>query len=99
MKTGKTQGQILRAEATPWGVVTLSKFSPKGDPMRDLTLYDLDNELAEQLPARELMGGYCGGSSHTTTVVSQSGNGSFDGGNVGLVNVVIAGNGSGDNLL
>jgi hypothetical protein len=24
--------------------------------MRDLTLYDLDNELAEQLPARELMG-------------------------------------------
>lgn len=24
--------------------------------MRDLTLYDLDSELAEQLPARELMG-------------------------------------------
>jgi hypothetical protein len=67
--------------------------------MRDLTLYDLDNELAEQLPARELMGGYCGGTSHTsTTIVSQSGNGSYDGGNIGLVNVVIAGNGSGDNL-
>jgi hypothetical protein len=66
--------------------------------MRDLTLYDLDNELAEQLPARELMGGYCGGSSHSTTIVSQSGNGSGDGGNFGLVNVVIAGNGSGDNL-
>ena len=66
--------------------------------MHDLTLHDLDNELAEQLPARELMGGYCGGSSHTT-IVSQSGNGSGDGGNVGLVNVVIAGNGSGDNIL
>jgi hypothetical protein len=60
----------------------------------DLTLTDLDNELAEQLPARELMGGYCHGSSHSTTIVSQSGNGSGNNGFVVLGN----GNLSGDNI-
>jgi hypothetical protein len=31
-------------------------YSPEGDTMRDLTIHDLDAQLAEQLPARELMG-------------------------------------------
>jgi hypothetical protein len=55
--------------------------------MRDLTITELDAELAEQLPARELMGGSChrscnccdgGGSSSTAT----SGNSTY-----GLINV------------
>jgi hypothetical protein len=33
--------------------------------MRDLTMNELDTELAEQLPARELMGGCCSRSGST----------------------------------
>ena len=69
--------------------------------MRDLTIQELDNQLAEQLPARELMGSCwhpCGSTfSHggNTTTVNQ---GSYDGngngnGNVGLINVAGIGNG------
>jgi hypothetical protein len=44
--------------------------------MRDLTIHELDSELAEQLPTRELMGGYCYGghpsasSTHQTNVAN-----------------------------
>ena len=59
--------------------------------MRELTMHELDVQLAEQLPARELMGGYskssCGcnpdhSSGHSSnTFISQggNGNGSHDG--------------------
>jgi hypothetical protein len=79
--------------------------------MRDLTLQEMDQQLAEQLPARELMGGSCkqrctyehrspGG----TTVVASPGNGNGQGngngnGN-GFVsgNQLIGGNGNGNGL-
>ncbi|HEU4974208.1 MAG TPA: hypothetical protein VFT50_03910 [Baekduia sp.] len=50
--------------------------------MRDLTFTDLDLAVAEQLPARELMGGCCSrsGSSSSTAV---AGNSSY-----GLVNAL-----------
>ena len=44
--------------------------------MREVTMYELDGELAEQLPARELMGLYCGRRSGTTqTNVAYQSNG------------------------
>jgi hypothetical protein len=66
--------------------------------MRELTIHDLDAELAEQLPARELMGRSCGGSQsfcphQTETNIGSYGSGNYDGngnGN-GFLNV-----GSGD---
>ena len=43
--------------------------------MRELTIYELDTELAEQLPARELMGGCCHRSgSYSQTNVAAAGN-------------------------
>ena len=64
--------------------------------MHELTIHDLDAQLAEQLPARELMGhcgNRCGGSSFTYNQGSFNGNGNGNG-NEGLI--VIAGNGNGN---
>jgi hypothetical protein len=65
--------------------------------MRDLTFTELDLETAEQLPARELMGGGggkcgCGGGGNSWT------NGSYNGNTAqsGFLNVsVLNGNGNG----
>jgi hypothetical protein len=51
--------------------------------MRELTIHDLETELAEQLPARELMGRSCGCSSGFT-YNQDSGNSNWQ---LGLVNV------------
>ena len=58
--------------------------------MRELTTMELDAQLAEQLPARELMGSTCGCRSGFTY-----NQGSYDGnvGQIGLLNVAVA-NGS-----
>ena len=70
--------------------------------MRELTIHELDAELAEQLPARELMGASCCrsscySSSHSSTTIVQ---GNSDNGNssaqFGLVNVNNVGNGDGN---
>ena len=56
--------------------------------MRDLTLQEMDRQLAEQLPARELMGGCCRQKctyqpehkhSSGTTVIASPGNGNGSG--------------------
>jgi hypothetical protein len=60
--------------------------------MRELTTYELDAELAEQLPARELMGRNCGCSS-SFTYNQGSYDGNFDGSGNGLVGIAVA-NGS-----
>ena len=66
--------------------------------MRDLTFNEIDEQLAEQLPSRELMGS-CGcrsSYSHPSFTYNQ---GSFDGNNNGNGNkgfIVIAGNGNGN---
>jgi hypothetical protein len=70
--------------------------------MRDLTIHELDAELAEQLPARELMGSWC--YSHPTpapsyqgasqTAVVGSGNGNTSGGFITVS--VLNGNGNGN---
>jgi hypothetical protein len=63
--------------------------------MRDLTIHELDTELAEQLPARELMGGSWskGGNNY-----AGNGNGSinFLSGNQVQVNVLSFGNSNGN---
>lgn len=65
--------------------------------MRDLTIHELDAQLAEQLPARELMGCRPQGSSFTYN--QGSGDGNFDG-NGGLVGIaVLNGSGDGNNVL
>jgi hypothetical protein len=46
--------------------------------MRELTIHELDEQLAEQLPARELMGGSChrsGSYSSNTAVAGNSSHG------------------------
>jgi hypothetical protein len=58
--------------------------------MRELTTHELDAQLAEQLPARELMGGCCCHSGFTYNQGSYDGN--FDG-NGGLIGIAVA-NGS-----
>ena len=63
--------------------------------MRDLTIHELDTELAEQLPARELMGGcwhrsgnnYAGNGNNAINVAS---------GNQIQVNVLAADNSNGN---
>ena len=67
--------------------------------MRDLTFTELDTEIAEQLPARELMGkgwGGCGcGGSDGTSQWNGSANGNTGGGdgfNVGILNGNLSGN-------
>jgi len=60
--------------------------------MHELTIYDLDSQLAEQLPARELMGGYPGFGSHTTIIQGNSDNGNYNW-QFGLLNVNNVGNG------
>ena len=59
--------------------------------MHELTIHDLDAELAEQLPARELMGSTCGCRSGFTYNQGPY-DGNFDG-NGGLVGIAVA-NGS-----
>lgn len=67
--------------------------------MRELTVLDVNAELAEQLPARELMGhptGDCGcRSSFTYNQGSYDGNGNS---NFGLIAVQVAGVGDGNNI-
>jgi hypothetical protein len=64
--------------------------------MRDLTFNEIDEQLAEQLPSRELMGS----SGCRSSCCSQSSNtGSYDGNGNGNGNrgfIVIAGNGNGN---
>ena len=61
--------------------------------MRELTMHELDAQLAEQLPARELMGQcHCGSSSSSFTYNQGSYDGNFDG-NGGLVGIAV-GNGT-----
>ncbi len=68
--------------------------------MHELTIHDLDAQLAEQLPARELMGHCCnrsGGSSFTYNQGSFDGNGNGNGNeNVGLIAIQVDGNGNGN---
>jgi hypothetical protein len=62
--------------------------------MQELTIHDLDAQLAEQLPARELMGR--SGSRGSTTIIqgnSDNGNSSWQ---FGLLNVNNALNGDGN---
>jgi hypothetical protein len=67
--------------------------------MRDLTFNEIDDQLAEQLPSRELMGSsgcrssYCSQQSSTVNQGSYDGNGNGNG-NEGFI--VIAGNGNGN---
>jgi hypothetical protein len=64
--------------------------------MRDLTFAELDAELAEQLPARELMSCCRGGGSYSN---SSQNNGSSNGNTSGLIAVaVLNGNFSGNNV-
>jgi len=62
--------------------------------MRDLTTQELDAQLAEQLPARELMGccWHPAGNTYTYTQGSFDGNGNGNG-NFGLLNIAGIGNG------
>ncbi|HEY7623132.1 MAG TPA: hypothetical protein VH834_25380 [Solirubrobacteraceae bacterium] len=67
--------------------------------MRELTLHEIDDQLAEQLPSRELMGSSCcrSSSSHPSFTYNQ-GNGNGNGNaQVGLVN--LAGVGNGNNII
>jgi hypothetical protein len=68
--------------------------------MRELTLREIDDQLAEQLPSRELMGSSCCRSSSGFTYNQGNGNGN---GNTtwqnGLVNVSANGNGNGNNIV
>jgi hypothetical protein len=71
--------------------------------MRDLTFTELDMEIAEQLPARELMGkGWCGGGGgcggDSTTQWNGSANGNTGGGCGGLNVGILNGNLSGNNV-
>jgi hypothetical protein len=66
--------------------------------MRDLTFHEIDEQLAEQLPSRELMGSSgcrssCGQSGFTYNQGSYDGNGNGNG-NWALINV--SGNGNGN---
>jgi hypothetical protein len=65
--------------------------------MRDLTFNEIDEQLAEQLPSRELMGSSgCRSSCCSSNTYNQ---GSFDGNGNGNGNkgfIVIAGNGNGN---
>jgi hypothetical protein len=64
--------------------------------MRDVTFTELDQQTAEQLPARELMG--CGGGKAPGGGGGSWTNGSYNGntGQVGLINVsLLNGNGNG----
>ena len=70
--------------------------------MYELTTYDLDGQLAEQLPARELMGG-CpqrsgnhGGSTTNTAVAGNSSSGLINVGNGNQVQVLTFGSSNGN---
>jgi hypothetical protein len=66
--------------------------------MRDLTFNEIDEQLAEQLPSRELMGS-SGGRSSCCSSSNTYNQGSFDGNGNGNGNsgfIVIAGNGNGN---
>jgi hypothetical protein len=64
--------------------------------MRDLTLTDLDLELAEQLPARELMGGCCQHSGNNTAVAGNSSSGFINVLNGNQVQVLTFGSNNGN---
>jgi hypothetical protein len=78
--------------------------------MRELTIHELDAQVAEQLPARELMGRYCGTRSYcphqvSGTTVNQgnfgSGNYNGNGNGNGLISVLsgnLDGNGNGNSV-
>jgi hypothetical protein len=54
------------AHADVSGIST--QLTIEGDNMRELTIHDLDSELAEQLPARELMNAVAISSASATNV-------------------------------
>jgi hypothetical protein len=67
--------------------------------MRDLTIHELEAQMAEQLPARELMGhcGNRGGNSTRVNVGSYDGNGNGNGdNNFGLIAIQADGDGNGN---
>ena len=66
--------------------------------MRDLTTHELDAQLAEQLPARELMGGTCGCRSGLT-YNQGSYDGNFNGNGGGILNGNLDGNLNGNNVV
>jgi hypothetical protein len=75
--------------------------------MRDLTLHEMDEQLAEQLPARELMGGCykrpapsCNQGQTATSGGNGNGfgNGNHDGNGFLSGNQLIGGNGNGNGI-
>ena len=69
--------------------------------MRDLPLHEIADQLAEQLPSRELMGSSCCRSSSSGFTYNQ-GNGNGNGNETwqnGFVNVSANGNGNGNNIV
>jgi hypothetical protein len=80
--------------------------------MRDLTLQEMDQQLAEQLPARELMGGCCrqkttyshpSNDGGTKVIFSPGngngqGNGNHNGNGFFSGNQVVGGNGNGNGI-
>jgi hypothetical protein len=74
--------------------------------MRELTMHELDAQLAVQLPTRELMGSSCGcksyrqpSQSNSAAIGNANGNGNGNGNSNGLLNVLngnLNGNANGD---
>jgi hypothetical protein len=69
--------------------------------MRDLTLHEIDDQLAEQLPSRELMGSSCCRSSSSGFTYNQGNGNGNDNWTVqnGAINVSANGNGNGNNIV
>jgi hypothetical protein len=70
--------------------------------MRELTTHELDTQLAEQLPARELMGGcysHQGSSTTNTAVAGNSSSGFINVGNGNQVQVLTLGSSNGNGAI
>jgi hypothetical protein len=70
--------------------------------MRDLTTHELDTQLAEQLPARELMGGCWrrqGSYTSNTAVAGNSSSGFINVGNGNQVQVLTLGSSNGNGAI
>jgi hypothetical protein len=69
--------------------------------MRELTTHEITEELAEQLPARELMGGCYShhGSSSNTAVAGNSSSGLINVGNGNQVQVLTLGSSNGNGAI
>ncbi len=81
-------GERAHASADP----QIPSHHPRRRDMRDLTIHELDAQLAEQLPARELMGCWRSYSSSFTSVHTTAINGNNGNENYGFANDI----GSGD---